>query len=225
MNKQTFPSDIDFQYPFRLTFSFVVLLIICSTASFAQTKSQPVNRPSMNTTIETATLGSGCFWCTEAVYLSVKGVKEVVSGYSGGKVKDPTYREVCSGLTGHAEVVQVKFDPSVISYEGILEIFWNTHDPTTLNRQGADEGTQYRSVIFYHSEDQRKTAEAYKIQLDRSGVFKNRIVTEISPAAVFYKAEDYHQNYYALNPDQGYCQYVIRPKVDKFKKQFAAKLK
>ena len=175
--------------------------------------------------IEIATLGSGCFWCTEAVYLSVKGVKEVVSGYCGGKVKNPTYREVCSGLTGHAEVVQVKFDPTVISYSEILEIFWNTHDPTTLNRQGADEGTQYRSVVFYHSEGQRQTAESYKAQLDKSGVYRNKIVTEITPVATFYKAEDYHQNYFALNPEQGYCQYVIRPKVDKFKKQYASKLK
>lgn len=174
---------------------------------------------------EVATLGSGCFWCTEAVYLSVKGVQEVVSGYCGGKVKNPTYREVCSGLTGHAEVVQIKFDPAVVSYEDILEIFWNTHDPTTLNKQGADEGTQYRSVVFYHSESQRKTAEAYKAQLDKSGVYRNKIVTEITPVAVFYKAEDYHQNYFALNPDQGYCQYVIRPKVEKFKKQYASKLK
>jgi peptide-methionine (S)-S-oxide reductase len=174
--------------------------------------------------LETATLGSGCFWCTEAVFLELKGVKSVVSGYTGGKVKNPTYREVCSGLTGHAEVIQVKFDPRVISYETILEVFWNTHDPTTLNRQGADEGTQYRSAIFYHSEEQRKIAEAYKAQLDKSGVFKNRIVTEITAASVFYKAEEYHQNYYALNPDQGYCQYVIRPKVDKFRKQYAARL-
>jgi len=183
------------------------------------------NTSMSNNQLETATLGSGCFWCTEAVYLSVKGVKEAVSGYMGGKVKNPTYREVCSGLTGHAEVVQIKFDPTVISFEGILEIFWNTHDPTTLNRQGADEGTQYRSVIFYHSEEQKKVADAYKAQLDRTGVFKNKIVTEISSASVFYKAEDYHQNYYALNPDQGYCQYVIRPKVEKFRKQFSSKLK
>ena len=211
----------------RLLSQTFLLIIGCFLLSVVTSQGQSKAKPTttMNPTLETATLGSGCFWCTEAVYLSVKGVKEVVSGYSGGKVKDPTYREVCSGLTGHAEVVQVKFDPAVISFEGILEIFWNTHDPTTLNRQGADEGTQYRSVIFYHSEEQRKTAEAYKSQLDKSGVYRSKIVTEISPAATFYKAEDYHQNYYALNPDQGYCQYVIRPKVEKFKKQFAGKLK
>lgn len=172
-----------------------------------------------------ATFGGGCFWCTEAVFLSVKGVTKVESGYSGGKVKNPTYKEVCSGLTGHAEVIQIIFDPAIVTYEELLEIFWNTHDPTTLNRQGADEGTQYRSVVFYHDEEQKKIAEQYKRQLDGSGVFKNKIVTEISPLTNFYPAEDYHQNYYALNPNQGYCQYVIRPKVEKFKKQYAAKLK
>jgi methionine-S-sulfoxide reductase len=199
---------------------------LCISLIFLTTINMDAQTKSATTpAIEIATLGSGCFWCTEAVYLSVKGVKEVVSGYCGGKVKNPTYREVCSGLTGHAEVVQVKFDPTVISYSEILEIFWNTHDPTTLNRQGADEGTQYRSVVFYHSEGQRQTAESYKAQLDKSGVYRNKIVTEITPVATFYKAEDYHQNYFALNPEQGYCQYVIRPKVDKFKKQYASKLK
>ncbi|HRE68137.1 MAG TPA: peptide-methionine (S)-S-oxide reductase MsrA [Cyclobacteriaceae bacterium] len=175
--------------------------------------------------LETATLGSGCFWCTEAFFLQVKGVESVVSGYSGGKVKNPTYREVTTGLTGHAEVIQIKFDPTVITYADVLEIFWNTHDPTTLNKQGADEGPQYRSAVFYHTETQKKTAEEYKIQLDKSGVFKKPIVTEITAFKEFYPAEDYHQNYYALNPNQGYCQYVIRPKVEKFKKQYASKLK
>ncbi len=179
----------------------------------------------MNEELQVATLGSGCFWCTEAFFLKLKGVESVVSGYSGGKVKNPTYREVCTGLTGHAEVVQVKFNQEVISYEEILEIFWNTHDPTTLNRQGNDEGPQYRSVVFYHNEQQKKIAEQYKEQLSKSGVFKNSIVTEISPFTIFYPAEDYHQNYYALNPNQGYCQYVIRPKVEKFNKQYASKLK
>jgi peptide-methionine (S)-S-oxide reductase len=149
----------------------------------------------------------------------------VVSGYSGGKVKDPTYREVCSGLTGHAEVTQITYDPKKVSFEDLLEVFWNTHDPTTLNRQGADEGTQYRSVVFYNGDEQRKIADQYKKQLEASHVYKNPIVTEISPLINFYTAEDYHQNYYALNPEQGYCQYVIRPKVEKFKKQFSAKLK
>ncbi|MCU0369326.1 MAG: peptide-methionine (S)-S-oxide reductase MsrA [Cyclobacteriaceae bacterium] len=179
----------------------------------------------MTNELQVATLGSGCFWCTEAFFLRVKGIESVVSGYSGGKVKNPTYREVCSGLTGHAEVVQVKFNPKEISYEEVLEIFWNTHDPTTLNRQGADEGTQYRSVVFYHSEEQKKIAQDYKTQLDKSGTFKKPIVTEITPFSIFYPAEDYHQNYYALNPNQGYCQYVIRPKVEKFNKQYGSKLK
>ena len=201
--------------------TFIALITFITLSMNAQNSTSAVVSPEQ---LETATLGSGCFWCTEAVFLELKGVKSVVSGYTGGKVKNPTYREVCSGLTGHAEVVQVKFDPRVISYETILEVFWNTHDPTTLNRQGADEGTQYRSAVFYHSEEQRKIAEAYKAQLDKSGVFKNKIVTEITPASTFYKAEDYHQNYYELNPNQGYCQYVIRPKVEKFRKQYAGKL-
>jgi peptide-methionine (S)-S-oxide reductase len=175
--------------------------------------------------LEKATFGSGCFWCTEAVFLDVKGVEKVESGYSGGKGKNPTYREVCTGLTGHAEVTQITYDPKLVSYEDLLEIFWNTHDPTTLNKQGADEGTQYRSVVFYHNENQRKIAEQYKKQLENSKIFKAPIVTEISPLTTFYKAEDYHQNYYELNSNQGYCQYVIRPKVEKFRKQFAAKLK
>jgi len=200
-----------------------LLALVCFT-SYAVV-AQTIKPKNMNNEMQLATLGSGCFWCTEAFFLKLKGVESVVSGYTGGKVKNPTYREVCTGLTGHAEVVQVKFNPSVISYEEILEVFWNTHDPTTLNKQGADEGTQYRSAVFYHNDEQKKIAEEYKIQLDKSGVYKNRIVTEITPFSVFYPAEDYHQNYYALNPNQGYCQYVIRPKVEKFNKQYASKLK
>jgi peptide-methionine (S)-S-oxide reductase len=176
-------------------------------------------------TLELATFGSGCFWCTEAIFLRLKGVESVKSGYSGGKVKNPSYREICSGLTGHAEVVQISYNPSLVSFEELLEVFWNTHDPTTLNKQGADEGTQYRSVIFYHNEEQKKLAEEYIIQLAASGIFKKPIVTEISPLGEFYKAEDYHQDYYALNQSQGYCQFVIRPKVEKLKKQFKNKLK
>ncbi len=175
--------------------------------------------------LQKATFGGGCFWCTEAFFLNLKGVTKVESGYSGGKVKNPGYREVCSGLTGHAEVIQITFDPATVAYEDLLEIFWNTHDPTTLNRQGADEGTQYRSVVFYHNEEQMRMAEQYKQQLEASHVYKTPIVTEISPLINFFAAEDYHQNYFALNQNQGYCQYVIRPKVEKFKKQFGAKLK
>jgi methionine-S-sulfoxide reductase len=199
----------------------LILLCLISLSVLAQS----TKPKSMDEGLEIATLGSGCFWCTEAFFLRLKGVESVVSGYSGGKVKNPTYREVCTGLTGHAEVVQVKFKPDVISYEEILEVFWNTHDPTTLNRQGNDEGPQYRSVVFYHNEQQKKIAEEYKNQLSKSGVFKNSIVTEITPFTVFYPAEDYHQNYFALNPNQGYCQYIIRPKVEKFNKQYASKLK
>ncbi len=202
-------------------FHLITLLFFTFFAVTAQS-----NKPKiMNEELEIATLGSGCFWCTEAFFLRLKGVESVVSGYSGGKVKNPTYREVCTGLTGHAEVIQVKFNPKVISYEDILEVFWNTHDPTTLNKQGADEGPQYRSAIFYHNEEQKKIAERYKEQLGKSKVYKNSIVTEITPFSVFYPAEDYHQNYFALNPNQGYCQYVIRPKVEKFNKQYAEKLK
>ena len=201
----------------------IILLLLACTAGAGFSK-EP-NEKKMSANVEVATFGSGCFWCTEAVFLNVKGVSKVESGYSGGQVKNPSYRDVCTGQTGHAEVTQITFDPAVISFEELLEVFLNTHDPTTLNRQGADEGTQYRSVIYYHSEEQKKSAEAYKKQLEASHVFKNPIVTEISPFTIFYGAEDYHQNYYALNPNQGYCQYVIRPKVEKFKKQFAAKLK
>jgi peptide-methionine (S)-S-oxide reductase len=198
----------------------VSLCLILSVSNQAQNKNQKNMKD-----LEIATLGSGCFWCTEAFFLRLKGVESVVSGYSGGKIKNPTYREVCSGLTGHAEVIQVKFDPSMISYEEVLEVFWNTHDPTTLNKQGADEGTQYRSIVFYHNDSQKKIAEEYKAQLNQSKVYNNPVVTEISPFKEFYLAEDYHQNYYSLNPNQGYCQYVIRPKVEKFDKEYASKLK
>ncbi len=175
--------------------------------------------------MEYATFGSGCFWCTEAIFNQLKGVSKVISGYSGGKISNPTYREVCSGLTGHAEVVHIEFDPAVISYEELLSIFWRTHDPTTLNRQGADKGTQYRSVVFYHSEEQKELAEKIKVDLDASGAFDNPIVTEITAFDKFYAAEDYHQNYFENNPEQAYCQAVVRPKVEKFEKVFADRLK
>jgi peptide-methionine (S)-S-oxide reductase len=175
--------------------------------------------------LQTATFGAGCFWCTEAVFLNVKGVIKVVSGYTGGKIKNPSYREICTGQTGHAEVTQITFDSSIVSFEELLEVFWNTHDPTTLNRQGADEGTQYRSAVFYVDETQKSLAEAYKKQLEAARVYKNPIVTEITALSIFYPAEEYHQNYFELNPNQSYCQYVVRPKVEKFKKQFHSKLK
>jgi len=196
------------------------IFAIIATAGYAQKEKKMESGD-----LKKATFGAGCFWCTEAVFLNVKGVQKVVSGYSGGKVKNPSYREVCTGMTGHAEVTQITYDPKVVSFEDLLEVFWNTHDPTTLNRRGADEGTQYRSAVFYTDEQEKKIAEEYKKQLEASHVYKNPIVTEISPLINFYPAEDYHQNYFELNPNQSYCQYVIRPKVEKFKKQFASKLK
>jgi peptide-methionine (S)-S-oxide reductase len=174
---------------------------------------------------ETATFGGGCFWCTEAIFKSLKGVETVESGYSGGKVKNPTYREVCKGETGHAEVIQITFDPAVISFQELLEVFWKTHDPTTLNRQGADVGTQYRSVVFYHSPEQKETAEKYKAELNKENVFDKPVVTEITPFDQFYKAENYHQDYYNLNGTEPYCKFVIQPKIEKFEKIFKDKMK
>ncbi len=172
-----------------------------------------------------ATFGGGCFWCTEAFFIELKGVHSVVSGYSGGARKDPTYKQVSTGRTGHAEVIQVEYDPQKISYKELLEVFWKTHDPTTLNQQGNDVGTQYRSVIFYHDEEQQKLAEQYLEKLDESGAFGAPIVTEISPFEAFYPAEDYHQEYYELNGEAPYCRFVIQPKLDKFRQVFADKLK
>ncbi|MCX7859892.1 peptide-methionine (S)-S-oxide reductase MsrA [Chloroflexus sp.] len=173
--------------------------------------------------LETATLAGGCFWCLEAVYDQVIGVQDVVSGYTGGHVPNPTYRQVCDGNTGHAEAVQIRFDPTQISYRELLEIFFSIHDPTTLNRQGADVGTQYRSAIFYHSEEQRQIAEQLVRELSEQQVFRDPIVTEIVPATTFYPAEEYHQEYFARNPYQPYCQFVVAPKVAKFRKLFAEK--
>ena len=179
----------------------------------------------MSNRLETTTLGAGCFWCVEAVYQDVQGVHKVVSGYAGGSLDNPTYQQVCSGRTGHAEVVQITFDPDVISFEDVLYIFWRTHDPTTLNRQGADVGTQYRSAIFYHDDGQKAIAVKSKQETDASGLWPNPIVTEIVPFRNFYPAEDYHQEYYRLNPYQPYCVAVIDPKVRKFRKEFQHKLK
>ena len=179
----------------------------------------------MSETIETTTLGAGCFWCIEAVYQELKGVQSVVSGYMGGAVDNPTYNQVCSGTTGHAEVAQVKFDPEIISYAEILDVFWVTHDPTTLNRQGADVGTQYRSTIFFHTEEQRDKAELSKQQADAASLWPDPIVTEIVPATEFYEAEDHHQNFYLQNPSQPYCFVIIDPKIRKLRKTFQDKLK
>ncbi len=175
--------------------------------------------------LEKATFGTGCFWCSEAIFEELKGVRSAVSGYSGGHVKNPTYKQVCTGTTGHAEVVQVTYDPEVISYEELLEVFWRIHDPTTLNRQGNDVGPQYRSVIFYHNDQQRQLAEHYKQKLNAEGVFGAPVVTQIEPFEAFYPAEDYHQQYYEQHGRQPYCRFVIRPKLEKFRKVFHDKLK
>ncbi|MFN5325301.1 MAG: peptide-methionine (S)-S-oxide reductase MsrA [Bacteroidota bacterium] len=214
--------------PASLTCLFLCILASCGMGGpdARERHSTTANSNHMDTTkLDTITFGSGCFWCTEAVFQSLEGVYSAVSGYMGGQTDNPTYKEVCSGTTGHAEVVQVTYDPAVITYEELLEAFWSSHDPTTLNRQGNDVGTQYRSVIFYHSQEQRDAAVAIKADLISRRVFDRVIVTEISPAAIFYPAENYHQEYYELNGSEPYCQFVIRPKLEKFKKAFSDKLK
>lgn len=195
-----------------------LILIVVLLAATNKTLAKMENK-------EMATFGAGCFWCVEAIFQQLKGVDKVESGYSGGNIDKPSYKLVISGTTGHAEVIQVTFNPNIISFEELLEVFWSTHDPTTLNRQGADVGTQYRSAIFYHNDKQKMLAEKYKLALDESKAFSKPIVTEISPFKAFYKAEGYHQNYYKDNSNQGYCRIVIKPKLDKFKKVFKDKLK
>jgi peptide-methionine (S)-S-oxide reductase len=174
---------------------------------------------------EVATLGGGCFWCLEAVFEQLRGVERVESGYAGGKRPQPTYEQVCTGATGHAEVVQITFDPAVLSFRDVLDVFFATHDPTTLNRQGADVGTQYRSVIFYHSPEQKQAAEQRISELNTAGIWARPIVTQVVPFESFYRAEEYHQGYFRRNPDQGYCQAVISPKLAKFRQHFAGKLR
>lgn len=175
--------------------------------------------------LEIATFANGCFWCTEAVFQELKGVEKVTSGYTGGHVKNPTYEQVCHKDTGHAECLQIEYDPQQISFDELLEVFWKTHDPTTLNRQGNDVGPQYRSAIFYHNDEQKEKAEQYKAELNASGIFDAPIVTTIEPFTVFYPAENYHSDYYKRNSSQSYCYYVIKPKMEKFKKVFGDKLK
>lgn len=184
---------------------------------------EPVSVQNQKT--ETATLGGGCFWCTEAIFKQLKGVISVLPGYSGGTTKNPTYEEVCTGETGHAEVIQVVFDPATISFTEVLEVFFETHDPTTLNRQGADVGTQYRSAVFYHSNEQKEAAEKVIKLLNQEKIYDSPVVTEVTAFKAFYQAEDYHKNYYARNPNQPYCSVVIGPKVEKFKKVFKSRLK
>lgn len=204
----------------RITMLFCLMWMTSPAATASKNLSE-----SVMSNEKKATFGAGCFWCVEAVFQRVDGVKSVVSGYSGGRKDEASYRIVSTGETNHAEVVRITYDPDVISYDDLLYIFWRTHDPTTLNRQGADVGPQYRSVVFYHDDFQRERAEHYKKKLDESGVFDDSIVTEVSALDAFYEAEDYHQNYFERNPDQGYCQMVIRPKLDKFKSLFEDKLR
>jgi peptide-methionine (S)-S-oxide reductase len=195
--------------------------VMSTNASFAL-----MNEQDSNTATDTATFGAGCFWCVEAIFQQVEGVLKVRSGYCGGHVINPTYEEVCNKNTGHAEVVQLVFDPSVVSYDELLEIFWQTHDPTTLNRQGNDEGPQYRSAVFYHNEEQKKKAEYYKSELDKSGAFGKPIITTIEEYKNYSEAENYHQNYYNLNKNTNpYCYYVIKPKLEKFEKVFKNKMR
>ena len=207
-------------------FQYVVLLIllIYSTSCVQADNKKKFNNMDLKTNqFDTATFGAGCFWCVEAVFQNLKGVQKVISGYSGGNIKNPSYKEVCMGITGHAEVCQIIFDQKQIKFDELLEVFWQTHDPTTLNKQGNDIGTQYRSVIFYHSEQQKIISEQYKNKLNLNNVFDRPIVTEITEFTNFYPAEDYHQNYYNLNKQEPYCQYVIKPKLEKFKKVFNEK--
>lgn len=212
--------------------SFFVFLIAFSAVSCqSKERSLSVEKNIVNNSmseqkgLEVATVAGGCFWCTEALFLELKGVKKVVSGYIGGKTKNPTYEEVSSGYSGHAEAIEITFDPKEISYEDILEVFFATHDPTTLNRQGADVGTQYRSEVFYHGEIQKKAAENFINLLNTQNIYGKKVVTKVSEATVFYPAEDYHQNYYNRNKNQGYCMAVISPKLEKLKKNYKSKLK
>ena len=202
--------------------SIVLVFMLVSGVIFGKTN---MNKENQLKKMEIASFGAGCFWCVEAIFQELKGVEQVQSGYMGGDTKNPTYKEVCTGETGHAEICQVTYNANVISFEELLEVFWQTHNPTTLNRQGADVGTQYRSAIFYHSENQKKLAEEYKQKLDQSGAWDTPIVTEITPASKFYIAENYHQDYFNNNSNQPYCNFVIKPKMEKFKKVFKEKLK
>lgn len=204
---------------------FLFFLFSCAFSFGATQNSEPNIMKEYERSYETVTLGAGCFWCVEAVFKRLDGVADVVSGYSGGRISNPTYREVTSGRTGHAEVIQVTYDPEVIPFPKLLEIFFMTHDPTTLNRQGADVGTQYRSAIFYHSDEQKRIAQEVKSLLEKEKIWSDPIVTEVTAFTDFYEAEDYHQEYFLNNPNQGYCRMVIAPKIEKFEKLFRDFLK
>jgi len=198
----------------------ILTILIGAMTIFGTEKKKDKMNDSSEVILEKATFGAGCFWCVEAMFQNIKGVTSVKSGYSGGQVKNPTYKEVCTGRTGHAEVIQVTYDPSVVTYETLLEAFWLSHDPTQLNRQGADVGTQYRSVIFFHNATQEMLAKEYKNRLNRENAYGKPVVTEISAMPEFYSAEDYHQDYYDQNPANSYCRMVVGPKLDKFRKAF-----
>lgn len=202
-----------------------LILTYGSLQACGQKKSEEIKQTMENNNLELATFGAGCFWCVEAIFQRIDGVEKVVSGYAGGQVKNPSYKEVCQGNTGHAEVCQLSYDPSVVSFEELLEVFWQTHDPTTLNRQGNDVGTQYRSVVFYHNSEQKELTKKYKKKLNEAKVYPDPIVTEIAAFKKMYIAEDYHQNYFNENGSQPYCSFVIQPKVEKFQKVFKDKLK
>jgi peptide-methionine (S)-S-oxide reductase len=209
-----------------LIFGILLAISLSSCAQTEKSKSKKVNQEKISMEGKNvATFGAGCFWCVEAVFQRLNGVEKVESGYAGGKVANPSYKDVCTGLTGHAEVCNITYDPKKVSFEELLEVFWKTHDPTTLNRQGNDVGTQYRSSIFYHNAEQKAAAEKYKKELDASGAFDRPIVTSVEPYTEFYEAEDYHQNYFNQNGYQPYCQFVVKPKVEKFEKVFKGKLK
>lgn len=212
---------------FAIAFALTLLLMRSNGFDMPENFPPPDPAPAADATAdtETATFGGGCFWCTEAVFLQMRGVKTVTSGYTGGHLPNPTYDDICDGDTGHAEVVQIVFDPKVISFSELLEVHWRTHDPTTKNRQGNDRGPQYRSAVFYHSERQRELAERYKTKIDAAAVYAKPLVTEITPASKFYPAEAYHQNYYANNTGDGYCRVMIGPKVAKLRAVFAEKVK
>jgi len=217
----------------KALFSFFLMLITGTFAcsSNTNTKSELARKTEINLktistgNMDTITFGAGCFWCVEAVFQRLKGVQSVKSGYSGGTIKNPSYKEVCNGTTGHAEVCQLVYNKDEITFEELLEVFWKTHDPTTLNRQGNDFGTQYRSVIFYHNEEQKVLAEKYKAKLNEAKAYENPVITEITAFSNFYPAEDYHQNYFNSNGSEPYCKFVIQPKLEKFEKVFKEKIK
>lgn len=209
----------------KLILGTLTLTALSSCGQSAKKIEQMEDKAKTQTGLATATFGTGCFWCTEAVYHEMEGVESVVSGYSGGFIENPTYEQVCSKVTGHAECVEIKYDPKKVSYVELLEVFFRVHDPTTKDRQGNDVGPQYRSVIFYHNDEQKQLAEKAIKELNASGAYSKAIVTEVAKAEKFYVAEAYHQNYFANNPNQGYCAFVVAPKVDKFRKVFKEKLK